>query len=210
MVMLIPPRVRFRMLLAGVVLASICAAWAQGGSIATERIFEALGLRTGLTVCEVGAGNGDLSAAAARVVGPDGRVLTNELGDERVKALADRVAQSGLAHVTVVSGDPVKTNFPDAACDALFMRNVYHHFADPAAMNVSMATALKSGGRLAIVDFTPPAAEAERPSDRGRDGMHGVSAASVSRELEAAGFEAVSSETGTGRWFMVVVRKPGA
>jgi len=198
------------MVFAAGVVASAVAVWAQGGSIATERIFDALGLQRGLTVCEIGAGNGDLSLAAARVVGPAGRVFTSELGDERVKALGERIASGGLAHVTVVAGDPVKTNFPDAACDALFMRNVYHHFADPAAMNVSMAAALKPGARLAIVDFTPPATEAERPSDRGRDGMHGVSSASVSRELQAADFEPVASETGTGRWFMVVVRKPGA
>jgi SAM-dependent methyltransferase len=182
---------------------------AQGGTIATEKIFEAVALRSGLTVCEIGAGDGELSLAAARLVGSEGRVYTSELGDERVKGLRDRVAASGLAHVTVVAGDPVKTNFPDGACDALFMRNVYHHFADPAAMNTSMAASLKPGARLAIVDFTPPGEEASRPADRGQDGMHGVSADSISRELAGAGFEAVATEAGTGRWFMVVVRKPG-
>ena len=185
------------------------AARSQGGTVATERIFEALGLASGLTACEIGAGNGELSLAAARLVGPEGRVYTSELGDERVKGLQDRVAAGALPQVTVVAGDPVKTNFPEAACDALFMRNVYHHFADPAAMNASMAASLKPGGRLAIVDFTPPVEEATRPADRSRDGMHGISADSVSRELAAAGFEPVATEAGTGRWFMVVVRRPG-
>ena len=180
----------------------------QGGStIATERIFEAIGLREGLTVCEMGAGDGELTIAAAKLVGPSGRVYTSELGDERVKTLRERTASSGLQQITVVEGDAVKTNFPEAGCDALFMRNVYHHFADPAAINSSIAASLKPGARVAVVDFTPPGKEAERAADRGKDGMHGVSPETVERELAAAGLERVSSETGSQRWFMVVMKR---
>jgi tRNA A58 N-methylase Trm61 len=181
----------------------------SGSTIATEQIFDALRVRDGITVCEIGAGNGDLSIAAARLVGPQGRVYTSELGESRVNTLRERVAKSNLAQITVIAGDAARTNFPDEACDALFMRNVYHHFADPAGMNASIAAAIKPDGRLAIVDFAPRNEEAERPADRDEDGMHGVSAESVSRELREAGFESVSSEPGTQRWFMVVVEKPG-
>ncbi len=187
-------------------------AWAQrsaANSAATgEQIFEAIGAHEGMTVCEIGAGDGELSLDAARVVGPHGRVYTSELGDARVRTLQKRVAASGLGHITVVAGDPNKTNFPDAACDAMFMRNVYHHFADPAAMNASISKSLKPEGRLAVVDFTPPDKEAARPAERGNDGMHGVNPESVARELRETGFELVSSEAGDPRWFIVVVRKP--
>ena len=186
---------------------AIGVAW-QSGSIATEKIFEAIGVREGITVCEMGAGDGELTIAAAKAVGATGHVYSSELGDDRVKALRDKVSASGLAQITVVAGDPVKTNFPDAACDALFMRNVYHHFRDPAKIDASIAAALKPGGRVAVVDFTPPGKEAERPEDRGKDGMHGVTAETVSRELKVAGFEPLASETGSQRWFMVVAAKP--
>ena len=183
----------------------------QSGSVATENIFKALALEAGQTVCEIGAGNGELSIAAARVVGEQGQVLTSELGDERLRALRQRVAASALPQITVVDGAAAATNFPDAACDALFMRNVYHHFADPAAMNASVAAALKPGARLAIVDFSPPpGSEAPTPADRGKDGMHGVTAETLAREMAAAGFTAVASETGAQRWFMIVVAKPPA
>lgn len=185
------------------------AAQQSGSTIPAEKIFEAISVRDGSTVCEIGAGDGELSIAASRLVGPGGRVYTSELGDERLKALRSRVAASGVAQITVVAGDAARTNFPEAGCDALFMRNVYHHFSDPAAMNTSIAAALKPGGRLAVVDFTPPAAEAGRAADRANDGMHGVSPESVSREMKEAGFEPVSSELGSQRWFMVVVSKPG-
>ena len=100
--------------------------------------------------------------------------------------------------------------FVRGACDALFMRNVYHHFANPPAINASILASLKPGGRAAVVDFTPPDKEAERPEDRGKDGMHGVKPETVRRELTAAGFEDVSSEAGDARWFLVVVRRPAA
>ena len=187
------------------------AALAQrsGSTISSEKIFDALGVREGISVCEIGAGDGSLSIAAARLVGPSGRVYTSELGERRVTDLRERIAKSSLAQITVVAGDAARTNFPDEACDAVFMRNVYHHFADPAVMNASIAAALKPSGRLAVVDFAPPNKEAERPSDRDEDGTHGVTAESVSRELHDVGFEPVSTEAGTQRWFMVVAAKPG-
>jgi predicted methyltransferase len=185
-------------------------AFAQGAStIAPAKIFEAIGVKDGMTVCEIGAGSGELSIAVAKLVGESGRVLTSELGDERVKALQDNIKKSGVAHITVVAGDAARTNFPAAACDALFMRNVYHHFADPAAMNASIAASLKPGARYAVVDFTaPPGGEAKNPADRGKDGSHGVGPEAVSRELKQAGFETVNADTSGERWFMVVVSKP--
>lgn len=183
------------------------AAWQGGSTIATERIFDAIGVREGITVCEMGAGDGELTIAAAKLVGPTGRVYTSELGEERVKTLRDRTAASGLSQITVVAGDASKTNFPEAACDALFMRNVYHHFADPAAINRSIAASLKPGASVAVVDFTPPGEEASTPADRGKDGMHGVTPATVSRELAAAGLQPVTSETGSQRWFLVVMTR---
>jgi tRNA A58 N-methylase Trm61 len=184
------------------------AASAQSsGSITNGQIFSAIGLRDGSTVCEMGAGDGELTLAAAKIVGSQGRVYTSELGDDRVKALRDKVGST--AQITVVTGSAAATNFPDAGCDAVFMRNVYHHFADPAAMNASIATALKPGARLAIVDFSPPPGnEAACPADRGKDGMHGITTETLSREMKEAGFEPVSSDVGAQRWFMVVVAKP--
>jgi tRNA A58 N-methylase Trm61 len=187
---------------------AVASAQGSGASITNEQIFEAIGAQEGTTVCEIGAGEGALSIAAARVVGPQGHVYTSELGNSRVKALQAKVAASGLSQITVVAGDVTNTNFPAGGCDALFLRNVYHHFSNPAGMNSSIAAALKPGGRVAIVDFTPPAKQAECPADRSKDGMHGVSAESVSREMKDAGFEPVSSAVGAERWFMIVVSKP--
>jgi ubiquinone/menaquinone biosynthesis C-methylase UbiE len=181
---------------------------AQPSGITSRQIFDALGIQPGSTVCELGAGDGELSLAAANIVGPHGRIYTSELGEDRLKTLRDRVAASTQTHITVVVGGRSKTNFPDGACDALFMRNVYHHFADPPAMNASIALALKSGGRLVVVDFTPPPGnEAVCPADRGKDGMHGITAETLSRELRDAAFEAVASSAAERAIMVVVVKR---
>lgn len=200
-------RARLLVLFVTLFVTGVVAQRSQSESVATERIFEAIGVAPGKTVCEMGAGDGELSIAAAKAVGPDGRIYTSELGGDRIRTLRERVSASGFTHITVVPGDAAKTNFPDAACDALFMRNVYHHFTDPVQMDASIAAALKAGARVAIVDFTPPGKEAERPADRGKDGMHGVTPETVSRELMGAGLEVVATEDGNERWFIVVAAK---
>jgi ubiquinone/menaquinone biosynthesis C-methylase UbiE len=207
-----------RLLVALVISAPLATLSAQraGSDLTGEQIFGVLEISEGATVCEIGAGDGSLSLAAARIVGPKGLVYTSELGEGRVKALADRVTASGLTQLKVVSGDPNKTNLPEGACDALFMRNVYHHFADPSAMDASIFASVKPGARVAVGDFRPRGEEAARPADRGSEGAnHGVLAESVLRELKAAGFEqvSVSGEPSTGdsdgqHWFIVVVTKP--
>jgi ubiquinone/menaquinone biosynthesis C-methylase UbiE len=182
----------------------------SGSTIGDARILDALGAREGATICEIGAGSGDLSIAAARQVGSGGRVYTSELGDARVDTLKRHVADSKLPQISVVAGDATQTNFPDGACDAVFMRNVYHHFADPPAMNASIAAALKPGGRLVVVDFAPPGDEASQPADRDEDGKHGIKADTLARELREAGFQPVSSEQGSGRWYLIAVAKPAS
>jgi ArsR family transcriptional regulator len=107
-----------------------------------------------------------------------------------------------------VAGDPAKTNFPDAGCDGIFMRDVYHHLTDPASLNLSISAALKPGGRIAVVDFSPPGKEAPSPAGRAGDGRHGVLPETVSRELRHAGFEPVNLDLPGQRWFMVVLSKP--
>ena len=183
--------------LIGALLISASARAQGSDSLAPSRIFEALALHDGATVCEIGAGDGELSIAAATRVGSRGHVYTSELGDDRVKALRARVTAAARPQIEVVAGAPNRTNFPDDACDALFMRNVYHHFAAPGPMGAAFAAALKPGGRLAVVDFRPPGAEAPTPADRDEDNMHGVTPESVRRELMDAGFQVERTENGS-------------
>jgi predicted methyltransferase len=89
------------------------------------------------------------------------------------------------------------------------MRDVYHHFADPATMNASIFRSLRPGGRLAVIDFEPPpGGEGANPATRSTNGHHGITPPTLERELKAAGFEILSSTALNSRLFMVVARRP--
>ena len=171
-------------------------------------LVEVLEVQAGSVVADVGAGGGELTIAMAEHVTPTGRVYSSELGSEPLGRLRRAVDEAGVTNVSVVEGHPNRANLPDQCCDALFLRRVYHHFADPQAMNASLWRALKPGGRLAVIDFTPRGLESPDPSGRARGGSHGVTADAAVDELSQAGFTLVSAEERPNRNIYLVVRKP--
>ena len=200
--------IRPRLLVLALLIAAPFA-WAQNNAADTQKLIEVLQLDPGETVAEIGAGGGDLTLALARHVGASGKVFTSELGTERLAKLRNVVEKSALPNVQVIEGQEAHANLPDSCCDAVFMRNVYHHFGNPATMNASFMKALKPGARLAVIDFPPrnDAATAP-PGQRGEDRAHGVSPEVVAKELTAAGFQIVSTDDRPDRWFIVVAVKP--
>jgi ubiquinone/menaquinone biosynthesis C-methylase UbiE len=119
------------------------------------RLVELLELKPGMTVADVGAGFGAWTMTFARWIGPAGRVYANEIGESQLAALREAVTREKLTNVTVVAGTPATTNLPAGCCDAILIRDAYHHFTEPAAIIGSLAASLKPGGRLAVIDFAP-------------------------------------------------------
>ena len=198
----------FTVLLSGTGLKPVPAVvCAQDNAADIKTLIDVLQLRPGSVVAEIGAGNGELTIALARHVGPDGRVYTTELGTDWIQRLRAAVEKGAVPNVQVIEGHESRANLPDACCDAIFMRNVYHHFADPVSMHASFLRALKPGGRIAVIDFTPRKSTAPL-GKRGEDASHGVSAATVAEELKAAGFDVVSSDERGKRSVTVVAVKP--
>ena len=84
------------------------------------------------------------------------------------------------------------TNLPLACCDAILIRDAYHHLTEPVDVVRSMAASLKPGGRLAVVDFPPrpnSAVPAGVPANRAG---HGVPMSVVISEVTANGFTLIS------------------
>jgi FkbM family methyltransferase len=173
------------------------------------RLVPILDLRAGQTVADVGAGGGELTVRLAKQVGPEGRVYATEMASDRMDRIRRRAEDDGLKNVTVIEAHATRTNLPESCCDAIVIRNVYHHFDDPAAMNKSLYASLKSGGHLAIIDFSPNRSRptAASAADRDQDKSHGVDAETVVKEVTAAGFERQAVEKSDDRSFMAVFRK---
>jgi tRNA A58 N-methylase Trm61 len=179
----------------GWILADAWPARGQSDRADVTRLVAALGIRPGSTVGEIGAGSGALTVAMAREVGPEGRVYSNELDTRRLDDIARAVKAAAVTNVTVVEGRPADTNMPDGCCAALFMRDVFHHVEDRAAMSRSLLATLTPGGRLGVLDFPPR-------------GSHGIRADEVRTTLEQAGFVDVRLDSSGSRWYLVVATRP--
>lgn len=127
---------------------------AQGREM--PRIRAALQLGPGMTIADVGAGKGGLSAALSTEVGGNGRIFSTDVDRGRVEALRERFAHEKRANVTVLEGGVSDARLPPACCDAIVLRRVYHHLTDTPAINASLLRSLKPGGVLAVIDFPPP------------------------------------------------------
>ncbi len=180
-------------LLALVLLALVMAAmqWSAARSRRAEvaRLAELLSLREGLAVAEIGAGSGWLTIEVARRLGPSGRIYATELGSGRVDDLRRAVGDAGLSNATVLEAGERSTNLAAACCDAIFMRRVYHHLSDPSAILSSIREALRTRGRLVIIEFR---------SD-GLVGMFtgmGIDSQALVSAVTAGGFDLVT----TGDW----------
>jgi ubiquinone/menaquinone biosynthesis C-methylase UbiE len=173
------------------------------------RLIELLAIDPGDVVADIGAGSGALVRPIARQVGNRGRLYATDISPERLAELRKLAQDQTLANVMVVEGAAAQTNLPDGCCDAVFMRNVYHHFGDPPAMNASLARTLKPGGRLAVVDFAPKSGRTAPPNQRNDGDTHGVTPETLIAELQASGFVDVEQVTWPSAGaFAVVARRP--
>jgi ubiquinone/menaquinone biosynthesis C-methylase UbiE len=172
------------------------------------RLAEVAGIREGATVAEIGAGGGRFAISLARAVGTHGRVFATELTSKAVAAIAAKAAAAGVRNLTEVKGERLKTHLPDACCDVVFLRNVYHHVTEPAAFARELRRAVKLGGALVVVDFEPGSLwfHGGRPDDAAaRRAGHGVSRREAIAEIEAAGFrlEAQDPRWSSPMWLAV-------
>jgi ubiquinone/menaquinone biosynthesis C-methylase UbiE len=168
-------------------------------------------LKPGMTVADVGAGFGAWTMELAKVVGPSGRVYASDIGAAQLAAL--REAAKKHSNVTVVEGAATSTNLPAGCCDAVLIRDAYHHLTEPDPIVKSLAAALKPGGRLAVIDF-PPRTNSEVPTGvpANRRG-HGVPPDVVEREVGTVLTHVRTNPTWASNsqpsdLFLVLFRKP--
>ena len=178
------------------------------------RLADVLEVKPGMTVADVGAGFGAWTVTMAKRIGPSGRVYATEIGAEQLAAIRDTVARERLENVTVLEGSAGSANLPDGCCDAVFLRDVYHHLTQPEEFVKSVAAALKPGGRLAIIDFEPESGSKIPPGVPVNRGGHGISPSLIISELSAAGLSHAQTmtiwppeSTGVRPYFLVLFRK---
>lgn len=125
-------------------------------------LLDGAGLRPGARVLDVGCGRGDTTLDAARRVGPSGLALGVDDSLDALEEARRRAADADLVNVGFVHADAQTQRFAPLRFDAIVSRRPRRVFADPEAGFRNLLGALRSGGRLAVVDRDE------------RDGLHAV------------------------------------
>jgi ubiquinone/menaquinone biosynthesis C-methylase UbiE len=204
-------RARLAVAVAAAVVMAHVVLHAQQASLTSEvsRLVELLELRSDSVVADVGAGSGEVSVEMAKQLGPTSRVFATDINAQRIADIKQAATKAALTNLVALEGAPASTNLTEACGDALFVRYVYHHFANPAAMNASILRSLERGGRFAVMDGPRNAKIGVPPAERASGDTHGVARETVVEDLKTAGFEIVTVlPEWPGNLFLILARKP--
>lgn len=118
-----------------------------------NEILEALALRQGQKIADIGSGGGYFTLQFAEVVGKDGRVFAVDTNPKFLEYIKNGAKEKGLENVETVLSTEDAPNLPEKRIDLIFMRNVYHHLTNRAEYLKKLRNALKPNGRIAIIDY---------------------------------------------------------
>jgi len=146
-------------------------------------LLEALAIKPGQTVCDLGCGNGFYTFELARKVGPRGTVYAVDIQPEMLRMLAERAVAENVRNIRPVLSTPIDPRLPAGEIDVVLCVDVYHEFSHPEAMLARMRESLAAGGRLVLAEF-----RGEDPAVPIKP-LHKMTKAQIRAELEPAGFE---------------------
>lgn len=151
-----------------------------------QQVMQLAGVRPGMWVTDVGAGEGYYTVRLARVVGAKGRVLAEDIMSDVTDQLSDRVQRQRLDNVAVRLGTPDDPQLPAHTFDRIFLVHMYHEVASPYAFLWHMREGLKPNGLVIVVD-------ADRPVK-----FHGMPPAQLRCEFAALNLKPVNFTMLTG------------
>ncbi|MDF0541817.1 methyltransferase domain-containing protein [Sphingobium sp. H39-3-25] len=128
-----------------------------------EDIMDRAGIKPGMTVADIGAGEGYYTTRLARRVGPAGRVLAEDIMPETIDALGRRITRENWRNVSVKLGAADNPRLPAGSFDRIFMVHMYHEIAEPYAFLWHLHMALKPDGEVIVVDANRPTAQHGTP-----------------------------------------------
>lgn len=150
-----------------------------------EQVVEALDLRQGEVIADIGSGSGYFSVRFARAVGPRGRVIGVDVNPDMIAHLNRRAHEAGLHNLQTILAPPDDPLLPPAGVDRVFICNTWHHIESQADYLAHIREALRPGGQLIIVDFV------KKELPLGPDMEMKIARDDVVSSIERAGFELI-------------------
>lgn len=148
-----------------------------------DQALEAIRIRRGMVVADVGAGSGVMTFKMAKLVGPSGKVYANDIQPEMLEILQTRAQRDKVTNVQTVLGTVSDPKLPAGAIDLVLLVDVYHEFSQPQAMLDHMREALKANGRLVLLEYRKEDPTVPILPD------HKMSVSEVKAEVEPEGFQ---------------------
>jgi len=148
---------------------------------APSKALDALELKPGMVVADIGAGSGYYSSRMAKRVGPTGRIYATDIQPGMIELLERRIKSEGLTNVTTVLGGMDDPKLPPKSIDLAIMVDVYHELQQPQIFLQRLKETFKPGGRLVLLEFRK-----EDPKIPILE-VHKMSVEEVRQEMEAEG-----------------------
>jgi len=167
---------------------------------APDRALDAIGIKRGEVIADIGAGVGYFTWRMAQRVGPDGRIYASDIQPRMLEELKKNVAARGLTNVTPVLGTEDDPKLPAAALDMALLVDVYHEFSQPQKMLAKIRASLKPGGRLILLEYRK-----EDPAVPIRE-EHKMTVRQVRAEIEPEGFRFETSLETLPRQHLIIFR----
>jgi len=155
-------------------------------------VVEALGLKPGMSIADLGAGSGYFTHRFVEAVTESGKVYVIDVEPEALKYVEERLVHMHRSYTAdFILARPDNPKLPVESVDIVFICNTYHHLEDRSTYFRNVKSALKPGGRIAIVDYYHDA----RSGELGFPKKHLIPRDIVIEELTAAGYTLVKEET---------------
>ncbi|HEY4589712.1 MAG TPA: methyltransferase domain-containing protein, partial [Thermoanaerobaculia bacterium] len=117
-----------------------------------ELVIQAMDLKPGMTVAEIGAGTGFFTRRIAKVVGPAGKVYAEDIQPQMLDLLKQHTAKDGVQNVVPVLGTETDPRLPAHSVDRVLLVDVYHEFQKPEPMLAAILDCLAPGGTVILVE----------------------------------------------------------
>jgi ubiquinone/menaquinone biosynthesis C-methylase UbiE len=117
-----------------------------------HEVMEALAVKDGEVIADIGAGSGYFTLRLAKHVGASGRVYAVDISPDMIRHLDTRVRDAGLTNVSTILAPPNDPQLPQPV-DRFLIVDVWHHIEDQPGYLAKMKKLLKPGGRVVMIDF---------------------------------------------------------
>lgn len=155
-----------------------------------EKILDAIGIRSGMTVADVGAGAGYFTFRLAERVGPEGKVYANDINEANLKKIQGRIKEEGTRNIITILGQQDDPGLPEGQIDIILMVHVIHiiiHDQDPFLFLENLRPSLKPDSLLIIVHWDG--------KKMGSPDVYAYSQESLLTVMEKSSFKLVRVET---------------